>query len=272
MRIAITGGTGLVGRFIVADALAAGDGVLALSRPDYRLGDRPDLSGCDALVHCAFHHAPGRYRGGEADDPAGFISANLDGTVALFEAAKAAGVARAIFLSTRAVYDGYPPGTCLTEDLPPLPTTLYGQVKWDAEQALQALNGPGFSTAAIRATGIYGPGPGHKWTGLFADFLAGRPISSRRSTELHGADLATAVRLLLGCTAQGTFNASDILLDRHDLLMRVKSLTASPHIPPPSSDTPISVMCCDNLQALGWQPAGWAGLERTLPQLVKDAG
>lgn len=270
MKIALTGGTGLVGRFIAAEALAAGDHVKFLSRPDYQLGDDPVLDGCDALIHCAFQHAPGRYRGGEGDDPSGFKRANLDGSVTLFKAAKAAGVARVIFLSSRAVYDGYPPGTLLTEDLQPKPTTLYGDVKWQAEQALDALRGAGFCTANLRATGVYGPAPNHKWSGLFAAYLAGHPIDPRKSTELRGADLASAVRILLECPAGGTFNASDLVLDRHDLFARVAAITQSGHPLPARAENAVSVMSCTKLQALGWRPSGWAGLEEDLPKLLTE--
>lgn len=270
MRLAITGGGGLVGAFAVLEAQAAGDTLRLLSRPAYRLGDAPDLSGCDALLHCAFQHVPGRYRGGEGDDPAGFIRANLDGSVRLFQAAKAAGVGRVVFLSSRAVYGDYPPGTVLTEDLPPRPDTLYGQVKWQAEQALAGLDAPGFRTATIRATGVYGPGAGHKWVALFHDYLAGRAIAPRCGTEILGSDLAAAIRLLLvDHGARGVFNASDLLLDRHDLLGQVARLTGCPHPPPRPSDAPVSAMRCDRLAALGWQPSGRAGLARALPQMLR---
>ena len=53
----------------------------------YKLGERPDLAGIGAVVHCAFAHVPGRYRGGEGDDPEGFRRANLDGSLALIRAA-----------------------------------------------------------------------------------------------------------------------------------------------------------------------------------------
>ena len=278
MRLAVTGGTGLVGRFVLAEALAAGDEVILLSRrpaPDlpvahlpYALGDTPDLGGVDALVHCAFLHEPGRYRGGEGDDPEGFIRANLDGSAALFEIAQKAGVGRVIFLSSRAVYGAYPPGTTLTEDMAPRPDTLYGKVKWQAEQALAALDAPGFATASLRATGIYGPGASHKWERLFADFRAGQTIGPRRGTELHGTDLAAAVRLLLENTETGPFNASDIVLDRHDLLAEVARLTGCAHPLPPCADTPVSAMRCDRLHSLGWHPGGVARLRASLPDMV----
>lgn len=268
MKIALTGSTGRVGRFIAREIIAAGDTLLPLSRPGYRLGDRPDLTGCDALVHCALAHLPGRYRGGEGEDPEGFRRTNFDGSIALFEAARQAGVARVIFLSSRAVYGDYPPGTALTEHLPPRPDTLYGAVKWQAEQALAALAAPGFCPASIRATGIYGPGSGHKWQTLFEAFSTGAAIAPRRSTELHGHDLARAVRLLLQCQETGAFNASDILLDRHDLLARVARLTGVTHPLPARSAAAISAMTSDRLRALGWRPAGIAGLEATLPKML----
>ncbi len=222
------------------------------------------------LVHAAFAHAPGKYRGGEGDDPATFIAANLDGTVALWHAARAAGVGQVVFLSSRAVYDGYPAGTALPDGTPALPANLYGRVKRDAEDALAALDRPGFATASLRATGIYGPGPAgqrdrHKWTGLFADYLGGRPISPRVATELHGDDLAAAVLLVLERGARGAFNASDLILDRHDLLAQVAALTACTHPPPQRADAAgLSVMRCGRLDRLGWRPGGMARLLRDL--------
>ncbi|MGB0904714.1 MAG: NAD-dependent epimerase/dehydratase family protein, partial [Mangrovicoccus sp.] len=153
MRLAITGGTGLVGRFLVQEALAAGDDVTLLSRrapePGFFAGPvahllysltapAPMLHEFDALIHCSFDHIPGRYRGGEGDDPEGFRRANLEGSLTLIRAAEAAGVTRFVFLSSRAVYGRQPPGARLQEDTPCHPNTLYGEVKLAIEQALAA--------------------------------------------------------------------------------------------------------------------------------------
>ncbi|GAD54512.1 NAD-dependent epimerase/dehydratase family protein [Limimaricola cinnabarinus] len=177
----------------------------------------------------AFSHLPGRYRGGEGDDPEGFLARNRDGSLRLFKEAHAAGPGRVVFLSSRAVYGGYPPGTDLDEHLPPRPDTLYGEMKWAVEQGLSTLAGPGFATASLRATGIYGTGPDHKWRGLFDEFFSGRPIAPRVATELHGDDLSAAVALLLevpkAALEPRSFNASDITLDRRDLLERVARIT-----------------------------------------------
>ncbi|ARJ68951.1 NAD-dependent epimerase/dehydratase family protein [Paracoccus contaminans] len=270
MRIALTGASGLVGRFVAQALAAAGHQVDPL--PGWRLGRPAALDGADALVHAAFSHVPGRYRGGEGDDPAGFVALNRDGSLQLLQEARAAGVGQAVFLSSRAVYDALPAGTPLPDGTGAAAESLYGRIKAEVEDGLAALVAPGFAPASIRATGIYGPGPGHKWAGLFADYRAGRPVPPCRGTELHGGDLAAAVLLVLGARGQGSFNASDLLVDRHDLLAEVRRLTGSPHPLPPRADTPVSVMSCERLAALGWRPRGMDGLRAALPAMLDSGG
>lgn len=284
MKIAVTGGAGLVGRFFVEDALARGDTPVVLGRhapapgffsapvahQPYALGDRPNLAAYDAVIHCAFSHVPGLYRGGEGDDPGGFIRDNLDGTIALFESAKQSGVPRLFFLSTRAVYGAYPDGTALTEDLPPKPVTLYGEIKWQAEKALAEMTGAGFAGHALRATGVYGPaGPGqmHKWADLFADFRTGREIAPRQGTELHGEDLAAGLRLIVDAVP-GAWNLSDILLDRRDLLAMVARLTGITTPLPAPAEGKVSAMRCARMETLGWRPGGMDKLKAALPALI----
>lgn len=288
MKVAVTGGTGLVGRFITEALLAAGDEVTVLGRqapgpgafsaavafrpfdltaPEVRLDD------VEALVHAGFAHVPGRYRGGEGDDPSGFVARNLEGSRKLFAQAAAQGVGRILFLSSRAVYGPRPPGTVLTEEMTLAPDTLYGAVKRDAEAALAALDVAG---ASLRATGVYGPGGpgrGHKWQTLFRDFAARAEIAPRAGTEVHGADLAAAVRLLLiapaPALAPGAFNVSDILLDRRDLLSEWAAITGlTTRLPERADHRTVNVMDTERLRALGWRPRGWAGLRAALRELV----
>lgn len=270
MRVAVTGATGLVGQFVAAHLLALGHEVAALGRSPsphggahrpWRLGEPAPLDGCDALVHAAFSHLPGRYRGGEGDDAPGFLHANLAGTLRLWDEARGL---RVVFLSSRAVYDGLPAGTRLTEDLPLAPDSLYGQVKLRAEEALHGIGG-----ASLRATGVYGPpapGQRHKWADLFEAFARGEEIAPARGTEVHGADLARAVALLLGAPP-GPYNCSDLLLDRRDLLERwARAKGLEGRLPSRSGKAP-NVMDCTRLRALGWEPGGEAALEAALRAL-----
>jgi UDP-glucose 4-epimerase len=267
MRIALTGATGLVGQFIAAHLLAQGHALVALGRAPsqhggthrpWRLGQPAPLDGCDALIHAAFSHIPGRYRGGEGDDPAGFLRQNLDGTLQLWEEARSLPT---VFLSSRAVYDGLSPGTRLTEDLALAPDSLYGQAKLAAETALHAQGG-----ASLRATGVYGPpapGQGHKWTDLFAAFASGAPIPPSAGTEVHGNDLARAVLLLLDAPP-GPYNCSDLLLDRRDLIARWSRITGVDGNRPEPATTRPNVMDCTRLRALGWTPRGASALDEAL--------
>ncbi len=289
-RAIVTGGTGLVGPFIVDHLLVRGWQVCVTGRSRspsvpsgadfHALSLDPDedfdgLPKADVLIHAAFDHVPGRYRGGEGDDPDRFVRCNLDGSTALFEAAKKNSVGHLVFLSSRAVYGQHPPGHCLTETTPPRPDTLYGSIKWKAEQALAALAGDGFLTTSLRVTGVYGPPPPdrpHKWSDLFARYHRGEAIEPRCGTEVHGTDLASAVQLVLDGhedrTSHEVYNVSDITLDQHDLLARVRSECGSDQLLTERADCHrINVMNCDRLRALGWRPGGQALLHRTVRAL-----
>ncbi|MTI44164.1 NAD(P)-dependent oxidoreductase, partial [Roseibium hamelinense] len=225
--------------------------------------------------HCALLHAPGRYRGGEGDDPEQFWAANAIGTERLFEAAKASGIRCVVFLSSRAVYGDAYRNRQLAEDMDAKPDTLYGRVKLAGEQALASLADHRMHGVSLRATGVYGCSPGlagHKWSDLFRSFENGEPIASRCGTEVHGEDLASAVRLVLekaeDLPAFSAFNVSDIMLDRHDLLARFaqgRSLRARP--PQPVQGDYPAVMDCSRLRALGWSPGGFEKLASFLQNL-----
>lgn len=273
MKIALTGASGLVGGWIARAARQAGHQVLPLSRPGWQLGEAPDLRGCDALIHAAFQHVPGRYRGGEGQDPDGFIRANLDGSLALFRAARDDGVGRVIFLSSRAVHDGHPAGMDLPDDLSPLPSTLYGEVKAQAEAALADMAGPGLRTASLRPTGVYGPGAPQKWAGLLGGFLAGITPAPAVATEVHGADLGAAAMLVLNDPdMQASYNISDLVLDRHDLLAAVARLTGcGTPLPPRADASALKRPVCARLSRLGWHPGGGGILLASLPAIINHA-
>ncbi|WP_426126873.1 NAD-dependent epimerase/dehydratase family protein [Pararhizobium sp. PWRC1-1] len=293
-RVLVSGGTGYAGRFIVEHLLANGYKVTVGGRtaPEQGFFSRdvafvplrldPDADQIEAFdhvyyfVHAAFDHMPGKYRGGEGDDPEGFRRANLDGTVRLFETARDAGVRRCVFLSSRAAYGPQPSGTVLKEDMHGKPDTLYGEVKLQAERSLTSLCGHGFVTASLRATGIYGPaGPGqrHKWAGLFEDYLAGKPVSPRSSTEVHGDDVARAVRLMLELDTVRIngeiFNVSDLLTGNREILSLLQRATRCPHPLPADGDTAAcSPMSTCKIEALGWKPGCLELLRATIGQLA----
>ncbi len=289
-RIIVSGASGYVGRFIVEGLQEAGHQVLVLGRkaPQPDFFSKPVLfqsmslsqtdydpsvfSGCDGFVHAAFHHVPGKYRGGEGDDPDAFMRLNHDGSMLLFNAVKAACVPRALFLSSRAVYGTQKPGVNLYETQEPKPDTLYGEVKLRTERALEDLAGENFHPIILRATGVYGPAKRplkHKWTELFHDFESGKEIAPRVGTEVYGEDLANAASLLLDASIDDIkraanheiapiFNVSDILLDRRELLETYADAkrVRKDYLPVRAKADHYNAMDYTRLKSIGWRPEG----------------
>lgn len=295
MIVAVTGGRGVVGGFLIEHLLAHGDRVRALARApapgnpgpvEWITGSLPDeeplaalLAGAEAIVHCAFAHAPGRYRGGEGDDVTGFWQRNLGATLAVLEAARQARVGRVVLLSSRAVFDGRPPGE-MADDAAPVPTGHYGALKVAEEALATACSDAELTVCAIRATGVYGcrtPVHASKWYELACAVRDGAPaVPARRGTEVHGLDLAAAIRCLLAApverVAGRTFNCADLEVDHR---MLVAGLAARLGVEPvlPESGVPVArPMRCDALSALGWRPGGRARLDATLDQLAAAVG
>jgi nucleoside-diphosphate-sugar epimerase len=140
----ITGAYGYLGSIIRSRLESAGWATVALvrrPRPDDRavawaLGDRPPahvLERADALVHCAYDFA----QRGRSD----VWVVNVDGTSALLDSARHAGVPRMLVLSSMSAY----PGT----------QQLYGQAKLAIEELTTRSGG-----IAIRPGLVYGPAAG----------------------------------------------------------------------------------------------------------------
>lgn len=283
MRVALTGASGYLGQFIARDLLRRGCRVQAwrgasplpqgVTGVPGRLGEpgaaQAVCAGADLLIHAALAHNPGRFRGGEGDDAEGFVRANLKGSLELLRVAREAGVARAVVLSSRAVFDGLD-RDFVDDDAPVRPTTLYGAVKTALEAFVSTLGlGEGWHVAALRPTGVYGvrqPMHASKWHELIAEARHGRlPTTDRATTEVHGADVADAVwRLAVDDRASGRiFNCSDVTVTRREIL-GLAGLTA----PLPRATPPSRVMTCQGLHALGWRPGGRPLLRETLRELA----
>ena len=136
MRIAITGGTGFVGRHL-AQSLEAAETVVVSRRTGVRIDDVDALAaafaGCDAVAHCA-----GINR--EIGDQT-FQSVHVDGTRAVVEAARRAGVKRIVMVSfLRARPDCGSP---------------YHETKWAAEELIR---NSGLDHTILKFGMIYGPG------------------------------------------------------------------------------------------------------------------
>ncbi len=185
MRVLITGGYGFIGAWIIRNLLARGAEVwvydlredarrLRLILPEEQVrkvtfvpGDVTDLKAlADALAkHQISHviHLAGLQVPTCRADPLLGAKVNVLGTLAVFEAVKAAGdaIQRLVYASSSAVFGGpdkYPAGP-LADDVPLVPSTHYGVFKCCNEgNARIYYQDNGISSVGLRPWTVYGVG------------------------------------------------------------------------------------------------------------------
>jgi nucleoside-diphosphate-sugar epimerase len=148
MILAVTGGTGFVGRRLIDLAVARGHRVRALTRRaqqpregvDWVQGDLENRDALEQLVSesDAVIHVAGVIN---APDAAGFEAGNVTGTLAMLAAATAAGTQRFVHVSSLAARE------------PKL--SQYGASKARSEELVR---GSGLNWVIVRPPAVYGPG------------------------------------------------------------------------------------------------------------------
>jgi nucleoside-diphosphate-sugar epimerase len=165
MIVAITGGTGFIGRKLVERHLAVGDRVRILTRQSQIQPPLPDnvqlyqnelsasaeplvsfVDGADVLYHCA----------GQVTDRNRMHAVHVGGTANLLRAA-AGRIGRWVQLSSVGIYGPYSAGN-VTEQTLPRPVGTYEQTKWQSDElVVEAAQDGGFSYAILRPSNVYGP-------------------------------------------------------------------------------------------------------------------
>lgn len=300
MRIAITGATGFLGRYLVRHLAHAGHQLRCWYRPGSdRSGfeqdaDRIDwlpgalgeeqavnelVCGADAVVHAAVQWQGPRTRGrGDHGAANVFFDTNLNGSLQLFRKSFEAGVPRFIFLSTCAVHERILDDRQLDETHPLWPTSPYGAHKAALEAFVHSLGlGQNWPICALRPTGIYGlahPAQASRWFDLVGQVLRGEPIDSERGgKEVHAADVARAVELLLGIEprrmAGQSFNCYDQYISEEQVARIAAELTGSPSAIAGRNRGPKHQIDTSKIRALGMTFGGEARLRETIEELVQ---
>jgi nucleoside-diphosphate-sugar epimerase len=231
-RVLITGGTGFVGRGLVANLRDRAMPVTLATRraaPDqpglrhHLVGDTgrgtiwaDALADVSAVVHLAghVHVAPERAQ----HEAALFDEVNHLGSVRLFEAAREAGVPLFVFVSSITVLGtGTEPAYPFSDATPPHPTTPYAHSKHRAEEALRlAAAGSGTTLVILRPPLIVGPGVKGNLERLIR--LAALPLPlplgslTNRRTLLARDNLVSAIETVLGrggAAPAGTYLVGD---------------------------------------------------------------
>jgi nucleoside-diphosphate-sugar epimerase len=184
--ILITGGAGFIGSHLAAEIARSGiatvrvldnlyrgnpERLRAIGDVDFKAADvldeaalRTMIEGCDVV----FHLAAQSNVIGAAQDSDYSIRANVLGTYAVLAAARAAGVRRVVFTSSREVY-GDPQSIPVREDAPLLPKNLYGASKCAGEAYCLAMRVFGIETVILRLANVYGPGDRDRVIPIFVE-------------------------------------------------------------------------------------------------------
>src|SRR5205823_5869553 len=191
----------------------------------------------DGVIHAAVQWQGPRNRGAGSHGSADvFLGVNLTGSLQLFQAAYDAGVPRFVFVSTCAVHEVILDDRPLDETHPLWPTSLYGAHKAALEKFVHAFGlREGWPICALRPTGIYGlahPPRSSRWFDLVGRVLRGERIESARGgKEVHAADVARAVELLLTADAKAVagqaFNCYDLYVAEEQVARLAKELSGS---------------------------------------------
>jgi len=213
MEISVTGGTGFVGRHVVAALLDAGASVRLLARDPGRIpaelrgrcrivvGDLlradaiPELvAGATHVVHMAAVVGTG------AVGIDGYRAVHVTATRQLAEAAAAARVDRFVHVSSVGIY-GDTGASLASETRAAHPQDPYELSKWEGEEAVREVSSrTGLALVVLRPAGVYG-----RWDRrllkLFRGISRGRFVMIGRGTcryhLVHVEDVAAAVRVAL---------------------------------------------------------------------------
>ncbi|MDQ0921996.1 nucleoside-diphosphate-sugar epimerase [Pseudarthrobacter sp. W1I19] len=188
MRVAVTGGSGKLGRHVVRRLVDDGHQVLNLDRAgernpglvvvdlrnygqvlDVLLGVDDRHNGFDAVVHLGAIPAPGII-----PDAATFEN-NMLSTYNVFQAARRAGIKKVVYASSETVlglpFDVDPPYIPVDEEYPARPESTYSLVKHLEEQMAVELTrwDPELSISGLRFSNVMDPGDYAKFPSFEAD-------------------------------------------------------------------------------------------------------
>jgi nucleoside-diphosphate-sugar epimerase len=243
----VTGGLGYVGRHLVTLLSRSGEQVVSYNR-DYSEHDEPGVvtvqgelyeiprivslcreHGVERIIHTAGLSHPDL----SIELPITTISANVEGTLHVFEAARMAGVKRIVNFSSECAY-GHVDGA-VTEAARLQPITPYGATKVFTEHLGRIYNDVhDMDVVSLRITEVYGPG--NKMPELMRDMLKaaieGRRYELETGAEhrirfIHVEDVARAAQLASVCDgpAQTAYNVrGDVEVTVAELADRVRGM------------------------------------------------
>jgi len=278
-RVLVTGGSGFIGRQVVATLSAAGARIRVVDlqpHPDPEVelvrGDIADAEvieealdgGFDGIVHLAAVTSVLK----SVEQPELTYRTNVQGTHRLLEGAREAGVGALVFASTNAV-TGPMEDPAITERSRLRPLTPYGATKAAGEMLMSAYTGVyGVRCTFLRLTNVYGPGMQAKDSIVarlmrcirlgttFEIYGDGRQVRD----YVHSSDVVEAARLALtdeswsGPVVIGSGRSLSVL-EVVDEVRRVTGAELSvTNGPPKAGEMPAVIVDNSRALAAGWTP------------------
>ena len=258
LRVLVTGGSGFIGRHVVAELQTRGHHVLNVDRQphpdgietvlgelkDPRVVARAVAKDLDAIVHLAAETSVL----GSIQRPALVHDTNVTTTATLLEAAREKNVGRFLLASSNSVV-GHHEGT-MTEEVRLRPLTPYGATKAAGEMLLSGYAGAfGLVTPVLRLTNVYGPGMLAKDSfvpRMMRAAAAGEGVTVfgdglQRRDLVHVSDVARAFALAVegwpsGPVIIGSGTSYTVL----DMVEAARAVTGAPipveHVPPKAGE------------------------------------
>jgi UDP-glucose 4-epimerase len=278
-RILVTGGSGFIGRRMVATLAAAGATVRVVDlqpHPDPQieivLGDIAEPATIEAALDGPFdgivHLAAVTSVLKSVEQPELTYRTNVQGTHRLLEGARGAGVGALVFSSTNAV-TGPMEEPAITERAAIRPLTPYGATKAAGEMLMSAYTAVyGVRCTCLRLTNVYGPGMQAKDSivarlmrvirlgGTFEIYGDGTQVRD----YVHVTDVVSAARLALtdarwhGPAVIGAGRSLSVL----EVIDEVRRVTGAElqvrHGPAKAGEMPAVIVDASRAKDLGWTP------------------
>lgn len=250
MQIALTGATGLVGRYCIKRFREDGHTIRAWFRGphapsiegvDWVSGELDDpeaaprlIRGCDAVIHTALSRHDASFMT-EPQDPVAYFQTNVVGSLRLLDAAKAEGASRFIFMSSGAVHEKVAQDLPLDERHPLWPASLYGANKASVETLIHAYGLPGKLNAAtlrpVSIVGIEDPPSKSKWLSLVQSVVNQDAVDVPGGGKVVYVDELVSAIIGLLQTEQSiageTFNVCSGFVSHHQIATIAKRLSGS---------------------------------------------
>jgi UDP-glucose 4-epimerase len=209
MRVLVAGGAGYIGSVVTAALLAEGHEVTVLddlstghadavragaSLAQVSLHDSAPVL-ADVRPEAVLHFAAKSLVGASQLQPEEYWHTNVAGSLALFEAMRAADCRRIVFSSTAATY-GEPESVPIREDAPTRPTNTYGATKLAVDAMLTSYAAAhGFAAVSLRyfnvAGAAFGLGERHATETHLIPIALQVAAGQRESLTVYGEDYPT---------------------------------------------------------------------------------